>query len=69
MGLIMPKWLESKLKKQYGMKSAIPYKVMNSMGAMHGSKETELGKDMESKHRQRLRKKLKATRREDDIDK
>jgi hypothetical protein len=46
----MPKFLESKLKKEYGAKSDIPYKVMNSLGAMHGSKETEKGRTMEKKH-------------------
>jgi hypothetical protein len=47
----MPKFLEKKLKKQYGPKSDIPYKIMNRMGAMHGSKITEKGKRMEKKHK------------------
>lgn len=46
----MPKFLETKLKKEYGAKSSIPYKVMNSIGAMKGSKETPKGKMMEKKH-------------------
>jgi hypothetical protein len=46
----MPKFLERKLKQEYGKKSAIPYKVMNSIGAMRGSKETEKGREMEAKH-------------------
>ena len=46
----MPKFLENKLKKEYGEKSAIPYKVMNSIGAMHGNKETAKGAAMERKH-------------------
>ena len=46
----MPKFLEDKLKKQYGEDSDVPYKVMNKMGAMHGSKVTEKGKEMERKH-------------------
>jgi hypothetical protein len=46
----MPKFLERKLKEEYGEKSAIPYKVMNSIGAMHGSKETAKGREMEAKH-------------------
>ena len=37
----MPKSLERKLKKQYGMKSDMPYKIMNKMGMMKGSKMTE----------------------------
>jgi hypothetical protein len=46
----VPKFLESKLKAEYGAHSAIPYKVMNAMGVMHGSKITEKGKAMERKH-------------------
>lgn len=46
----MPKFLENKLKKEYGAKSDVPYKVMNSMGAMKGDKETPKGKKMERKH-------------------
>jgi hypothetical protein len=46
----MPKFLEDKLKKEYGSDSNIPYKVMNSIGAMHGNKETAKGVAMEEKH-------------------
>jgi hypothetical protein len=46
----MPKFLEAELKDQYGAKSDVPYKIMNSMGAMHGNKETAKGKAMEAKH-------------------
>lgn len=46
----MPKFLEDKLKKEYGAKSSIPYKVMNSIGAMRGNKETAKGAAMEHKH-------------------
>ena len=46
----MPKFLEEKLKKEYGADSSIPYKVMNSIGAMHGNKETAKGAAMERKH-------------------
>jgi len=46
----MPKFLETKLKKEYGENSAIPFKVMNKIGAMHGSKETAKGREMEAKH-------------------
>jgi hypothetical protein len=46
----MPKFLEDKLKREYGEKSAIPYKVMNSIGAMRGNKETAKGQEMEKKH-------------------
>ncbi len=46
----MPKFLENKLKKEYGANSSIPYKVMNKIGAMKGNKETAKGKEMEKKH-------------------
>ena len=52
----MPKFLEKKLKKQYGAKSDIPYKIMNSMGVMKGSKMTTKGKTMEKKHTQNIRR-------------
>lgn len=46
----MPKFLERKLKKEYGAKSAVPYKIMNAIGAMKGNKETAKGKMMAKKH-------------------
>lgn len=46
----MPQFLHDKLAKQYGEKSKIPYKVMNALGAMHGNKETEKGREMQRKH-------------------
>jgi hypothetical protein len=46
----MPKFLEDKLKSEYGAKSDIPYKVMNSIGAMRGNKETPKGARTEAKH-------------------
>lgn len=46
----MPKFLENKLKKEYGANSSIPYKVMNKMGVMKGNKETPKGKAMDAKH-------------------
>lgn len=58
----MPKFLEDKLKSDYAGKDlSIPYKIMNSIGAMKGSKETPKGHQMEAKHerdtaRQRARK-------------
>jgi len=57
----MPKFLEDKLKQQYGQNSDIPYKVMNSIGAMKGNKETPKGAQMEKKHMQDMltRKKKK----------
>ena len=46
----MPAFLEKKLKARYGENSKIPFAIMNSIGAMHGSKETEKGAEMEAKH-------------------
>ena len=46
----MPKFLETKLKREYGENSAVPFKVMNSIGAMKGNKETAKGREMEKKH-------------------
>ena len=40
----MPKFLEERLKKEYGKDSNIPYKIMNKLGYMRGSKETKKGK-------------------------
>lgn len=51
----MPKFLERKLKSQYGAESSIPYKIMNKMGVMHGSEETKKGEEMEKKHREKMR--------------
>lgn len=50
----MPKFLENKLKKKYGKDSTIPYKIMNSIGAMRGNKETTKGEQMEEKHKKDL---------------
>ena len=52
----MPKFLETKLKREYGENSAIPYKVMNSIGAMHGNQETAKGREMEEKHEAKMKK-------------
>lgn len=56
----MPKFLETKLKREYGENSAIPYKVMNSIGAMKGNKETAQGKAMEAQHEKDTMKKTTA---------
>lgn len=50
----MPKFLETKLKAEYGQKSAIPYKVMNSIGAMRGNRETAKGAALQAKHNKKL---------------
>ena len=46
----MPAFLEKKLKKRYGNKSKIPYKILNSIGAMRGNQETAKGRAMDRKH-------------------
>ena len=46
----MPRFLEDKLKREYGENSAVPFKVMNKIGAMHGNKETAKGREMGRKH-------------------
>lgn len=43
----MPKKLEKKLKKEYGKDSDVPYKIMNKLGFMKGSKETAKGKALD----------------------
>ncbi len=58
----MPKFLEEKLKKEYGSNSDIPYEVMNSMGVMHGNKITAKGRKVEAKHEKKLSAKSKALR-------
>ena len=52
----MPKFLEKKLKKEYGAKSAAPFKIMNSLGLMKGSKETAKGKAADLKHKLKAKK-------------
>lgn len=54
----MPKFLENKLKAEYGQNSAIPYKVMNAIGAMRGNKETAKGRAMEKKHAAKVKSNL-----------
>ncbi len=44
----MPKALEQKLKKEYGAKSSVPYKIMNKMGVMKGNKETAKGRSYDT---------------------
>lgn len=46
----MPKFLEAKLKKEYGDDKHAIYGTMNKIGAMKGNKETKKGEVMERKH-------------------
>ena len=54
----MPRFLEAKLKKEYGAKSAVPYKIMNAKGYMRGNKETAKGRAAQSKHVAKLSRML-----------
>lgn len=51
----MPAFLEKKLKSRYGRNSKIPYKIMNSIGAMRGNRETAKGAAMARKHSRDMR--------------
>ena len=46
----MPKFLERKLRAEYGDNSAAIYGTLNKLGAMRGSKETPKGRAMQAKH-------------------
>ena len=46
----MPKFLEDKLKREYGDNPRAVFGTMNKIGAMHGSQETAKGAEMERKH-------------------
>jgi hypothetical protein len=52
----MPAFLEKKLKSEYGSKSAVPYKIMNSLGYMRGNKETARGRAAQRKHEKKMGK-------------
>lgn len=58
----MPKFLEEKLKKEYPGEPAAPYRIMNKLGAMRGSKITKKGEEMERKHEAKLGKRSKMTK-------
>lgn len=46
----MPKFLESKLKKEYPNNPGAVYGTMNKLGVMKGNKITKKGISMEKKH-------------------
>lgn len=46
----MPKFLEDKLRAEYGNNPHAIYGTLNKLGAMRGNKETAKGKAMERKH-------------------
>lgn len=55
----MPKFLEDKLKAEYGDNPHAIYGTMNKIGAMKGNKETAKGRAMEAKHAAKMRKSSK----------
>lgn len=55
----MPKFLEDKLRAEYGDNPHAIYGTMNKIGAMHGNKETAKGRRMEAKHERDMGKKYK----------
>ena len=46
----MPKFLEDKLRREYGDNPHAIFGTMNKIGAMHGNKITAKGRAMERKH-------------------
>jgi hypothetical protein len=46
----LPKFLEEKLRAEYGNNPHAIFGTMNKLGAMHGSKETARGAQMQAKH-------------------
>ena len=55
----MPKFLEEKLKAEYGGNKHVIYGTMNRLGAMKGNKETALGRRMEQKHDAKMARKTR----------
>jgi len=52
----MPKFLEDKLKAEYGNNPFAIYGTMNKIGAMKGNKETAKGREMQKKHDQKKKR-------------
>jgi hypothetical protein len=46
----VPKFLENRLRDEYGDNDNAIYGTMNKIGAMKGNQETEKGREMERKH-------------------
>ena len=47
----MPRFLEQKLKKEYGDNDKAVYGTLNKLGYMKGNKETAKGKKAEKRHK------------------
>ena len=54
--MAMPKFLEDKLRAEYGNNPSAIYGTMNKIGAMKGNKETAKGRAMERKHAAKAKK-------------
>jgi hypothetical protein len=50
----VPKFLEDKLKAEYGNNPHAIYGTMNKIGAMRGNKETAKGAAMQAKHNRKV---------------
>jgi len=50
----MPRFLEEKLRREYGNNPHAIYGTLNKLGAMHGNKETAKGKRLQQKHEHKL---------------
>lgn len=50
----MPKFLEAKLRAEYGNNPHAIYGTMNKLGAMRGNKETAKGRAMQRKHDRKM---------------
>lgn len=57
---LMPKFLEAKLRAEYGDNPHAIYGTLNKIGAMRGNKETAKGRRMEFKHLAKLKRKRNA---------
>lgn len=56
----MPKFLEAKLRSEYGNNPHAIYGTLNAIGAMRGNKETAKGKRMELKHLGKIKRQRKS---------
>ena len=55
----MPKFLEEKLRREYGNNPHAIYGTMNKIGAMRGNKETAKGRAMARKHARDVKKRAR----------
>jgi len=55
--LIVPKFLEEKLKREYPNHPAAVYGTMNKLGLMRGNKITAKGRAMQRKHDRKMKRK------------